>query len=106
MGIILLMSLLVVYRVEFMFDVAVFMLQLSAAELPANWRSGGGGGSTAKRALPPRSAEQSFSASWCWVRRRCNLLGSRAAAALESLGGGKRSSSWGSRRCCGCPSPC
>lgn len=37
MGIILLMSLLVVYRVEFMFDVAVFMLQLSAAELPANW---------------------------------------------------------------------
>jgi Na+/proline symporter len=37
MGIILLMALLVVYRVEFMFDVAVFMLQLSAAELPANW---------------------------------------------------------------------
>ena len=37
MGGILLMALLVVYRVEFMFDVAVFMLQLSAAELPANW---------------------------------------------------------------------
>lgn len=37
MGLILSMSLLVVYRVEFMFDVAVFMLQLSAAELPANW---------------------------------------------------------------------
>lgn len=37
MGLILGMSLLVVYRVEFMFDVAVFMLQLSAAELPANW---------------------------------------------------------------------
>lgn len=37
MGLILLMALLVVYQVEFMFDVAVFMLQLSAAELPANW---------------------------------------------------------------------
>ena len=37
MGLILAMSLLVVYQVEFMFDVAVFMLQLSAAELPANW---------------------------------------------------------------------
>jgi solute:Na+ symporter, SSS family len=37
MGLILAMALLVVYRVEFMFDVAVFMLQLSAAELPANW---------------------------------------------------------------------
>ena len=37
MVVILAMALLVVYRVEFMFDVAVFMLQLSAAELPANW---------------------------------------------------------------------
>ncbi len=37
MCIILSMALLVVYRVEFMFNVAVFMLQLSAAELPANW---------------------------------------------------------------------
>lgn len=37
MLLILTMALLVVYRVEFMFDVAVFMLQLSAAELPANW---------------------------------------------------------------------
>jgi solute:Na+ symporter, SSS family len=37
MCLILSMALLVVYRVEFMFNVAVFMLQLSAAELPANW---------------------------------------------------------------------
>jgi solute:Na+ symporter, SSS family len=37
MALILAMALLVVYRIEFMFDVAVFMLQLSAAELPANW---------------------------------------------------------------------
>ncbi|MBA3481175.1 MAG: hypothetical protein H0T51_05100 [Pirellulales bacterium] len=34
---ILAMSLLVVYRVQLLFKVAVFMLQLSAAELPANW---------------------------------------------------------------------
>ena len=31
------MSLLVVYNVTIMFDVAVFMLTLSCAELPANW---------------------------------------------------------------------
>jgi Na+/proline symporter len=37
MCLILGMALLVVFRVEFMFNVAVFMLQLSAAELPANW---------------------------------------------------------------------
>jgi Na+/proline symporter len=35
--IILAMSVLVVYRVQLLFKVAVFMLQLSAAELPANW---------------------------------------------------------------------
>jgi Na+/proline symporter len=34
---ILIMALLVVYRVQLLFKVAVFMLQLSAAELPANW---------------------------------------------------------------------
>jgi SSS family solute:Na+ symporter len=37
MAIILCMALLVVYRVNLLFKVAVFMLQLSAAELPANW---------------------------------------------------------------------
>jgi SSS family solute:Na+ symporter len=37
MGIILALSLLVVYRVQLLFKVAVFMLQLSSAELPANW---------------------------------------------------------------------
>jgi len=37
MAIILGMALLVVYRVALLFKVAVFMLQLSAAELPANW---------------------------------------------------------------------
>jgi SSS family solute:Na+ symporter len=31
------LSLTVVYRTQIIFDVAVFMLQLSAAELPANW---------------------------------------------------------------------
>jgi Na+/proline symporter len=35
--IILAMCLLVVYRVQLLFKVGVFMLQLSAAELPANW---------------------------------------------------------------------
>jgi solute:Na+ symporter, SSS family len=34
---ILMMAILVVYRVQLLFKVAVFMLQLSAAELPANW---------------------------------------------------------------------
>jgi solute:Na+ symporter, SSS family len=37
MVVILAMALAVVYSVHIMFDVAVFMLQLSAAELPANW---------------------------------------------------------------------
>jgi len=37
MLIILLLSLTVVYSTHFIFDVAVFMLQLSSAELPANW---------------------------------------------------------------------
>jgi Na+/proline symporter len=37
MGVILVIALLVVYRVQLLFKVAVFMLQLSAAELPANW---------------------------------------------------------------------
>jgi SSS family solute:Na+ symporter len=37
MAIILLLALLIVYRVQLMFKVAVFMLQLSSAELPANW---------------------------------------------------------------------
>jgi solute:Na+ symporter, SSS family len=37
MGIILILSLVIVYRVQLMFKVAVFMLQLGAAELPANW---------------------------------------------------------------------
>lgn len=37
MIVILAIALIVVYRVHIMFDVAVFMLQLSAAELPANW---------------------------------------------------------------------
>jgi len=37
MGVILLVALLIVYRVQLLFKVAVFMLQLSAAELPANW---------------------------------------------------------------------
>ncbi|RIK85630.1 MAG: hypothetical protein DCC67_03545 [Planctomycetota bacterium] len=37
LAIILAMALLVVYRVQLLFKVAVFMLQLSAAELPANW---------------------------------------------------------------------
>ena len=37
MVVILAMALAVVYNVHIMFDVAVFMLQLSAAELPANW---------------------------------------------------------------------
>ena len=35
--IILAMSVLVVYRIQLLFKVAVFMLQLRAAELPANW---------------------------------------------------------------------
>lgn len=37
LAIILAMAILVVYRVQLLFKVAVFMLQLSAAELPANW---------------------------------------------------------------------
>lgn len=37
MLVILGMALMVVYNVRIIFDVAVFMLQLSAAELPANW---------------------------------------------------------------------
>ncbi len=37
MGVILALALAVVYNVRIIFDVAVFMLQLSAAELPANW---------------------------------------------------------------------
>ncbi len=37
MALILAMALTVVYSVHILFDVAVFMLQLSAAELPANW---------------------------------------------------------------------
>ncbi|MCI0625558.1 MAG: hypothetical protein L0387_28590 [Acidobacteria bacterium] len=37
MLLILFLSLTVVYHTQIIFDVAVFMLQLSAAELPANW---------------------------------------------------------------------
>jgi Na+/proline symporter len=37
MIIILSLAVVIVFRVHIMFDVAVFMLQLSAAELPANW---------------------------------------------------------------------
>ncbi len=37
MGMILGVSLAVVFHVHFIIDVAIFMLQLSAAELPANW---------------------------------------------------------------------
>src|SRR5437879_1897718 len=37
MLIILAMAITVVYKSKFIFDVAVFMLQLSSAELPANW---------------------------------------------------------------------
>ncbi|HWK59052.1 MAG TPA: hypothetical protein VNQ80_17035 [Parapedobacter sp.] len=37
MGLILGVSLAVVFHVHFIVDVAIFMLQLSAAELPANW---------------------------------------------------------------------
>lgn len=37
MGLILSLSLMVVFNVNFIVDVAIFMLQLSAAELPANW---------------------------------------------------------------------
>jgi Na+/proline symporter len=37
MLVILALALTVVYRTRIIFDVAVFMLQLSAAELPANW---------------------------------------------------------------------
>ena len=37
MVIILALAMAVVYSVHIMFDVAVFMLQLSCAELPANW---------------------------------------------------------------------
>ncbi len=37
MLVILAMALAVVYNVKIIFDVAVFMLQLSSAELPANW---------------------------------------------------------------------
>ncbi|MCW5557432.1 MAG: hypothetical protein KIT22_06340 [Verrucomicrobiae bacterium] len=37
MGLLLAASLAVVYNIHIIFDVAVFMLQLSAAELPANW---------------------------------------------------------------------
>lgn len=37
MGLILGASLAVVFQVDFIVDVAIFMLQLSAAELPANW---------------------------------------------------------------------
>ncbi|MCC6494406.1 MAG: hypothetical protein IT424_15455 [Pirellulales bacterium] len=37
MVVILCLALLVVYQVQLLFKVAVFMLQLSAAELPANW---------------------------------------------------------------------
>lgn len=37
MSLILSLSIAVVYQVDFIVDVAIFMLQLSAAELPANW---------------------------------------------------------------------
>jgi Na+/proline symporter len=37
LAIILAIAILVVYRVQLLFKVAIFMLQLSAAELPANW---------------------------------------------------------------------
>ncbi|SFK89945.1 sodium:solute symporter family transporter [Proteiniphilum acetatigenes] len=37
MLIIVFLSLLVVFKVKFIVDVAIFMLQISAAELPANW---------------------------------------------------------------------
>lgn len=37
MGIILGIALTVVFKVRFIIDVAIFMLQISAAELPANW---------------------------------------------------------------------
>ncbi len=37
MLVILVLALIVVYETRFIYDVAVFMLQLSAAELPANW---------------------------------------------------------------------
>ncbi|HMM18786.1 MAG TPA: hypothetical protein PKC47_14900, partial [Petrimonas sp.] len=37
MLVIVLLSLLVVFKVKFIIDVAIFMLQISAAELPANW---------------------------------------------------------------------
>jgi hypothetical protein len=37
MLIILAMAIIVVYRTKFIFNVAVFMLQFSSAELPANW---------------------------------------------------------------------
>jgi Na+/proline symporter len=37
MFVIVTLALVVVYKTRFIYDVAVFMLQLSAAELPANW---------------------------------------------------------------------
>jgi Na+/proline symporter len=37
MALILVMAIVVVFKVSFVIDVAIFMLQLSAAELPANW---------------------------------------------------------------------
>lgn len=37
MGLILAIALAVVFNVRFIIDVAIFMLQISAAELPANW---------------------------------------------------------------------
>ncbi len=37
LGIVLILALLVVYNTHFIFNVAVLMLQLSSAELPANW---------------------------------------------------------------------
>ena len=37
MFVVLILALVVGYKTRFIFDVAVFMLQLSAAELPANW---------------------------------------------------------------------
>jgi SSS family solute:Na+ symporter len=37
MVVILALAIIIVYRAQFIFNVAVFMLQFSAAELPANW---------------------------------------------------------------------
>ena len=45
------LALLVVFNVNIIIDVAIFMLQLSAAELPPTGRNGGGGVLTALHAL-------------------------------------------------------